>query len=128
MYRRSRARAAARERQVPVPADAPSAASVVQQLQERRDLLDAVAALPRPYREVIVLRFLQALPPRAIAAQLGVPVETVRTRLQRGLRRLRQDLDRRHGSRAAWLVPLTLGWAKRVSAASRCARCSRARR
>lgn len=121
MYRRSRARAAARERKVPMPADAPSTASVVQQLQERRNLLDAVAALPEPYREVIVLRFLQALPPRTIAAQLGVPVETVRTRLQRGLRRLRRDLDRRHGSRAAWLVPLSMGWARRGPTTARVA-------
>ncbi|MFY9345535.1 MAG: hypothetical protein WAT39_23800, partial [Planctomycetota bacterium] len=36
----------------------------------------------------------------------GVPLETVRTRLRRGLQQLRDDLDRRHGSSRGWALPL----------------------
>jgi predicted ArsR family transcriptional regulator len=41
----------------------------------------------------------------AIAARLGVPRNTVRSRLQRGLARLRERLDA-DGDRAQWAAPL----------------------
>src|SRR5262249_20820531 len=51
------------------------------------------------------------LPPRAVARQLGIPVETVRTRLKRAMAQLRARLDRHEGGgRAAWcalLLPFT---------------------
>jgi RNA polymerase sigma-70 factor (ECF subfamily) len=49
----------------------------------------AVAALPADYRAVVHLRFFADLMPVAIADELGVPVETVRTRLKRAVERLR---------------------------------------
>ena len=93
---------------------APATDEVVHRLHEHRELLDAIERLAEPYRTTILLRFLDALPPRSIAARQGVPVETVRTRLQRGLQRLRQDLDQRHGSRAAWCTPLA-AWCRSPS-------------
>ena len=39
-----------------------------------------------------------------IAARLGVPVETVRTRVKRARERLREKLVEEHGSRKACLV------------------------
>ena len=58
----------------------------------------------------MLLRYFDDLAPREVASRLGVPVETVRTRLRRGLERLRTALDERHGGdRSAWaggLVPL----------------------
>ena len=66
--------------------------------------------LPEPLRAVIVLRYFQGLDWKVVAARLGLPASTVRTRQQRALEKLRSDLDRRcEGGRKAWgllLVPL----------------------
>ncbi|MEZ5989327.1 MAG: carboxypeptidase regulatory-like domain-containing protein [Planctomycetota bacterium] len=70
-------------------------------------MADAVAALDGPYREVVLLRFYEGLPPREIASRLEVPVATVRTRVRRALEALRTRLDERHGGdRRAWLAGL----------------------
>ena len=52
----------------------------------------AVATLPPDYRAVVHLRFFEDRLPVAIADELGVPVETVRTRLKRAVERLRAAL------------------------------------
>jgi hypothetical protein len=70
-------------------------------------VLDALTTLPADAAHVLCLRYFDDLPPREIAARLGVPVETVRTRTRRALARLRDELDCRHGGdRAAWGVAL----------------------
>src|SRR6185436_439694 len=76
-----------------------------------RRLVEEVHALEEPYRSAILLRFLRGQSPAEIARELAVPVKTVRTRIERGLAKLRERLDRDHGSghgadRAAWLVVL----------------------
>jgi RNA polymerase sigma-70 factor (ECF subfamily) len=57
---------------------------------ERGDLERRIAALPGPHREVIRLRFEHDLRLEEIAAALGVPVGTVKSRLHTALRTLRQ--------------------------------------
>lgn len=52
----------------------------------------AVAALPQPYRQVLLLHLVHGLPPQAIAASLGRPFRTVQSQLRRGLERLRPRL------------------------------------
>ena len=82
---------------------APSAADVSARFELHRALIEAVDALDEPYRSAIVLRFFEGLPPREIARQQGVPVETVRTRVKRGVELLRGRLDHRYGGdRRAW--------------------------
>jgi RNA polymerase sigma-70 factor (sigma-E family) len=51
---------------------------------ERSDLRDALADLPRVFREVIVLHYLADLPVDEVADLLEVPVGTVKSRLSRG--------------------------------------------
>src|SRR5262249_55671586 len=46
-------------------------------------------------REVVLLRYFEDLPPRAIARRLGLPVETVKTRQKRALAQLRARLQPR---------------------------------
>jgi RNA polymerase sigma factor (sigma-70 family) len=82
----------------------PAELAVHAETQQR--LLGAVNALPDAMRDVVLLRFFEGLPPRAIAAELGVPIATVRTRLQRALARLREQLDADYGDRRAWTLAL----------------------
>lgn len=85
----------------------PSTAEVVERIAVRHDVVRAVLSLDEPYRETVLLRFYEDLPPRRIAQRMGVPVSTVKTRLQRGIARLRDALDNRHGGdRHAWTVAL----------------------
>lgn len=60
---------------------------------DRADLREALAAIPRTYREVIVLHYLADLPVDEVAAILEVPVGTVKSRLSRGREALKGLLD-----------------------------------
>jgi RNA polymerase sigma factor (sigma-70 family) len=84
----------------------PSAADVLARTSMQRDVMDAALGLPEPYRSVVLLRFQGELGYAEIAQQLGVPLETVRTRIKRGLQQLRDRLDAQHGSTRAWALPL----------------------
>lgn len=53
------------------------------------DVRSAVAALPEPYREIVMLRFFGELSLEEIARQVDRPLGTVKTHLHRGLLRLR---------------------------------------
>ncbi len=94
----------------------PSASDSAARVELLRELLDALEALEEPYRSAVQLRLLDDLPPRAIAAKLGIPVETARTRVKRGIEKLRAQLDARNAHRRgeflAAFAPLALpsGW------------------
>ncbi|HVG92986.1 MAG TPA: sigma-70 family RNA polymerase sigma factor, partial [Planctomycetota bacterium] len=85
----------------------PSTETILEREVARRTVVEAVLDLDEPYRTVVVLRWLEGLPPREVAARLSIPVETVRTRSRRAIEQLRERLDRRHGGRrATWLAAL----------------------
>jgi RNA polymerase sigma-70 factor (ECF subfamily) len=74
-----------------------------------RRLTSAVMALDEPYRSAVILRFFEGLPPRDVGARTGVPAETARTRVNRGLAMLRARFDAEDGGRRRWtalLVPI----------------------
>jgi RNA polymerase sigma-70 factor, ECF subfamily len=52
----------------------------------------ALAALPEPYREVILLRFFGDCSCSEVAVRLGIPLGTVTKRLSRAYRRERHAL------------------------------------
>ena len=62
---------------------------VVVEMESRREVRHAVAALPDPYREVVALRFFADLSLAEVAEATGRPLNTVKTHLRRGLERLR---------------------------------------
>lgn len=61
--------------------------------QIRRILERAVDALPEPFRLVFILREVEELSVEETAADLDIKVETVKTRLHRARRKLREALD-----------------------------------
>ncbi|MBK6942877.1 MAG: sigma-70 family RNA polymerase sigma factor [Planctomycetes bacterium] len=107
-----------REQAAARPEAVPSAADIAARESIRSDVVDAVLGLEPIYRDVVLLRFYDDRPPREIARILDLPVETVRTREKRGLAKLRERLDARHGGdREAWcaaLVPFTAALTKSV--------------
>ena len=104
---RSRMRRAAREQWASNEEALPSTDELVARENARRGVVDALTKLDEPYRSTLLLRFYEDLPPREVARRTGVPVETARTRIKRGLALLREDLDRRSsGDRSAWMSAL----------------------
>lgn len=104
--RRGAARRAGREQRAARPEAADPAADLVARAALHRDLVDAVMALDEPFRSAVLLRYLEDLPPRAIARRLGLPARTVASRLARGRAELRARLDAQNGGREAWLPAL----------------------
>ena len=100
MGARTGGRRARREAAVSRRSTTPATDELLAREEVRQRVLAAVMALPETYREVILLRYMEEQPPRQIAKALGVPVETVRTRLWRARDRLRQELDREGGGKA----------------------------
>jgi RNA polymerase sigma-70 factor (ECF subfamily) len=90
------------ERQRARPEALPGSDDIAASAELHRRLADEVAALDEPYRTAVVLRFFRDLPTATVAQQTEVPVETARTRIKRGLARLRQRLNQRYGG-AAWV-------------------------
>lgn len=74
------------------PSECEDVARAVVRSEVARRLLAAVDALEPPFRDAIWQRYFEARPPRAIAAATGVPLATVKSRLQRGLVTLRTRL------------------------------------
>jgi RNA polymerase sigma-70 factor (ECF subfamily) len=80
-------------------ADPGDSAEVLMMRADDRRLADAMlAALPEPYREVVILCELEELSYRETAEVCGIPIGTVMSRLKRG-RDLMQSWGRRHRGR-----------------------------
>ncbi|MEZ6014962.1 MAG: sigma-70 family RNA polymerase sigma factor [Planctomycetota bacterium] len=96
---------AQRERTVSRPEATGGGAELAARAAAQRLVTDAVLELDEVYRDVLLLRWYEGLPPRDIAARLGAPVATVNTRLQRAHAKLRELLVQRHGGEG-WLSAL----------------------
>jgi len=82
----------------PLPVAAPVAAQpdqLAERRQEREQLAELLATLPRGWREAVVLRHVEGLPYAEVAEALGRPVGTVKTHVHRGVRQLRENLQAR---------------------------------
>ena len=65
---------------------------LVLKLEDSRSVMSALAELPIPYREMVLLSDMEELSYKEIAQILAVPIGTVMSRLSRGRKMLRQAL------------------------------------
>ena len=91
----------------------PSACDVVARTAMQQRLVGAVMELDEPERTTVLLRYVDGLSSRAIAARRGETPEAVRKRLSRALGRLRGRFAREYGDEGRhWihaLAPLAFG-------------------
>ncbi len=80
-----------------LPADLPDAGADPAARYEEQDVIEAILALPEDLRQVIVLVYYQGSLGREAGSLLGVPEGTVRSRLARARRLLRQRLEEEEG-------------------------------
>lgn len=105
--RRGEARRAEREAHAARPEALPSSADVVARLELVQRVVRAATELDEPYRSTIHDHYFEDLSAPEIAERYGLPLETVRTRIRRGLERMRAALDQSTGGdRAAWCLAL----------------------
>ncbi len=60
---------------------------------EVAEIAKCINQLPSPYRDVIVLRYLDDMPPREIASALGRKPDTIKKQLSRGRQMLKNMLE-----------------------------------
>ena len=84
-------------------------AEVVERFEEARRAIEAVRALEEPYRNILLMRYLDDQDAATIARTLGIPASTVRNRLRHALAVVRARLDEEHGGdRRRWVVGMLL--------------------
>lgn len=100
---RGRARRRAREERAAREEAVPSAGEVAARIELHRLLSEELSRLEEPFQTAVALRYVEGLSVERIAAATGAPAATVRTRVKRGLDRLRGRLDaRRDGGGGSW--------------------------
>lgn len=62
------------------------------QSQERSAVRDALAQLPEPQRVALALAYFEGMSQSEIAEKLGEPLGTIKTRMQLGMKKLRESL------------------------------------
>ena len=80
------------EHQLEIPDQAPTPDRSYEQRTIERRVNEEIAKLPLVFREVVVLRDIQELSYEEIGSILGVPIGTVKSRVNRGRRRLQKKL------------------------------------
>jgi RNA polymerase sigma-70 factor (ECF subfamily) len=80
---------------LPVCEDSPGGYEALSRNEKRQLLVAALATLPPRCREITVLRKLQGIPQRDVAAALGLSERTVEEQVARGVRRCEDYLRRR---------------------------------
>jgi RNA polymerase sigma factor (sigma-70 family) len=111
---RSEGRRRARESGAARSPVADDTAVVSERMELRGRLVHAVLALPAEERTAVALRYFEDLPPAEIARRLELPASTVRSRIHRGLSRLRRRLEVEAGDETEGWVALALPRADRA--------------
>ena len=91
------------------PANDPEPAETAWQQDRRAVLKSALEELPPPQREALALAFLEDMTHEQVAAELGVPLGTAKTRIRSGVQRLRSTLGPQWAALAALCLLAALG-------------------
>jgi RNA polymerase sigma-70 factor (ECF subfamily) len=93
-WQRTRGRRVQRERPLDALTDSrdPSADTLLERIALRGRVRDALAALPREQRDVLVLAFYGGLTQTEIASRTGAPLGTVKSRARLAMAQLRRTL------------------------------------
>ncbi|GAA2412301.1 sigma-70 family RNA polymerase sigma factor [Actinomadura vinacea] len=81
--------------ETPGGAEEPSAGDLAEEVVERNELISALAGLPATEREILILFYLEDLSIEDCAQICAIPVGTVKSRLHRARRLLRDHLVER---------------------------------
>jgi RNA polymerase sigma-70 factor (ECF subfamily) len=100
---RDQARRASREARAGAGEAPESAENLIGRLELHKILVEVVSELAEPYRQMVLLAYFDELTSAEIGERHNIPAGTVRGRLKTALELLREALDRRLGSRAAWM-------------------------
>src|SRR6058998_3861866 len=92
-----------------LPASDPGPAEATWEEHRRAVLKSALDELPRPQREALSLAFLDDLTHEQVAAELGLPLGTTKTRIRAGLQKLRGALGSQWAALATLCLLGTLG-------------------
>lgn len=90
------------------PDQAPDQAAMLAHQEMAKQLMAAVFALEPAYRDTIWQRFFEGRSPQEIASTSGIPIATVRSRLQRGVGSLRARLG--EGTATDWRPGLAVAF------------------
>lgn len=92
--------------------DWPATDVLVGRAEQQQRVLRALLGLDEPYRSTLLGQFQEGLTPAEISARSGVPVDTVRWRLRRGIEQLKGALQRdvQGGGLAAVALGVPAGW------------------
>lgn len=85
-----------------VPALGTCSAEAACREEELALLADAIDTLPPRCREIMILRKLQRVPQKEIAAQLGISEQTVQVQVLKGMKRCAEFFARRQAGKAAY--------------------------
>lgn len=91
---RSETRRSDREHLAHAPRVEPASDEVAVRLETQRKVFECVSRLEPKYRDLVVFRYFDSLPPREIATRLERPIKTIHTQLRRALELLREQLER----------------------------------
>lgn len=94
VVRREETRKKAREALISEQETTSTVDSATEQIDERQRVAAALAGLSGPQREAVVLAYYGGRTYREVAAELGIPEGTAKTRLRDGLGKLRELLTR----------------------------------
>src|SRR3989442_3169867 len=92
-----------------LPASDPGPVEATWEQDRRTVLKSALDELPPPQREALSLAFLDDLTHEQVAAELGLPLGTAKTRIRAGLQKLRGTLGPRWAALAALCLLVALG-------------------
>ena len=92
-----------------LPGSIPEPAEVTWEQHRRAVLTSALDELPAPQREALSLAFLDDLTHEQVAAELGLPLGTAKTRIRTGLQKLRATLGSQWATLAAMCLLVALG-------------------